>query len=177
MDRRRRVTAPQSLDIDGRSIVIREILDDDEVDVCAEIMSTSEPWITLGRTKEQATRILSDRDAQEVYVATHEGDVVGFVILVLKGAFVGYIRTVAVHPEWRSRGLGRRLIQFAEERSFRDSPNVFLCVSSFNPRARALYERLGYELVGELRDYIVRGKSELIMRKTLGPQSEFRRDG
>lgn len=170
------MSAPQTLDIDGRPVVIREILDDDEVDMCAEIMSASEPWSTLGRTKEKATRILSDRDAQEVYVATHGADVVGFVILVMKGAFIGYIRTVAVHADWRSRGLGRRLIGFAEERSFRESPNVFLCVSSFNPRARALYERLGYEVVGELNDYIIRGKSELIMRKTLGPYSEFRRD-
>lgn len=174
MDRGRRLTAPLAIDIDGRSVVIRELRDNDEVAACAEIMSTSEPWITLGRTKEQAARILSDRDAHEVYVAIHEDDVVGFVILVLKGAFVGYIRTVAVHSDWRSRGLGRRLIWFAEERSFRESPNVFLCVSSFNQRARALYERLGYEAVGELRDYIIRGHSELIMRKTLGPHSDFR---
>lgn len=170
------MTSPQALDVDGRSVVIRLIDSDDEVRACAEIMATSEPWVTLGRTREQAIRILSEREIQEVYVAVHEGTIIGFLILVLKGAFIGYIRTVAVHPDWRSRGLGRRLIWFAEERSFRDSPNVFLCVSSFNPRARALYERLGYEAVGELRDYIIRGSSELIMRKTLGPYSEFRRD-
>lgn len=170
------MTGPQTLDVDGRSVVIRLIDGDDEVRACAEIMATSEPWVTLGRTREQAIKILSEREIQEVYVAVHEGTIIGFLILVLKGAFIGYIRTVAVHPDWRSRGLGRRLIWFAEERSFRDSPNVFLCVSSFNPRARALYERLGYEAVGELRDYIIRGSSELIMRKTLGPYSEFRRD-
>lgn len=28
---------------------------------------------------------------------------------------------------------------------------------------------LGYETVGELRDYVVRGESELLMRKSLGP--------
>jgi ribosomal protein S18 acetylase RimI-like enzyme len=42
-------------------------------------------------------------------------------------------------------------------------------VSSFNPRARELYERLGYEFIGELKDYLVRGHSELLMRKTIGP--------
>jgi ribosomal protein S18 acetylase RimI-like enzyme len=125
---------------------------------------------------EQALAILRDRDVQEVYVVAHDEAVVGFIVLVLKGAFIGYIRTVAVHADWRSHGLGRRLVWFAEERIFRDSPNVFLCVSSFNPRARALYERLGYEPVGELRDYIVRGHSEWLMRKTLGPLAEFRRE-
>jgi ribosomal protein S18 acetylase RimI-like enzyme len=166
----------QTLDIDARQVVVRPLRGDDEVGQCAEIMVTSEPWITLGRTMEKATRILSDREAQEIYVAAHEGMIVGFVILVMKGAFVGYLRTVAVHADWRSRGLGRRLIWFAEQRIFRESPNVFLCVSSFNDRARALYERLGYEAVGELRDYIVRGHSELIMRKTLGPYAEFHRE-
>jgi len=66
-------------------------------------------------------------------------------------------------------------MRFAEERIFRESPNVFLCVSSFNPRAKALYERLGYEAVGELNDYIVRGHSEHIFRKTIGPIREFRK--
>src|SRR5919206_5822 len=120
--------------------------------------------------------VLDDGEIQEVYVAVRDGSVVGFVILVVKGAFVGYIRTIAVRADWRSRGLGRRLIWFAEERIFRDSPNVFICVSSFNERARALYERLGYELVGELRDYIVQGHSEWLLRKTLGPLAEFRRE-
>jgi ribosomal protein S18 acetylase RimI-like enzyme len=166
----------QPLDIDARSVTVRPIGGDDEIRVCAEIMTTSDPWVTLGRTMEQAVRILSEREIQETYVAVNDGAVVGFVILIVKGAFVGYIRTVAVHSDWRSRGLGRRLIWFAEERIFRDSPNVFLCVSSFNERARALYERLGYETVGELRDYIVRGHSEWLMRKTLGPFAEFQRE-
>ena len=73
------------------------------------------------------------------------------------------------------RGVGRRLLAFAEERIFRESPNVFLCVSSFNAGARRLYLRLGYELIGELKDYIVRGHSELLMRKTRGPLREFQR--
>jgi [ribosomal protein S18]-alanine N-acetyltransferase len=168
--------APQTLEIDARTVTVRPIGGDEEVRVCAEIMTTSDPWVTLGRTTEQAQRILGDREVQETYVAVHEGAVVGFVILIMKGAFVGYIRTIAVHADWRSRGLGRRLIWFAEERIFRDWPNVFLCVSSFNPRARALYERLGYETVGELPDYIVRGHSEWLMRKTLGPYAEFQRE-
>jgi ribosomal protein S18 acetylase RimI-like enzyme len=168
--------AAQTLDIDARRVIVRPIDGEEEARACAEIMVTSEPWITLGRTTDQALAILNDREVQEIYVAVHEGTAVGFVILVLKGAFIGYIRTVAVHADWRSLGLGRRLIWFAEQRIFRDSPNVFLCVSSFNPRARQLYERLGYETVGELHDYIVRDHSEWLMRKTLGPHADFRRE-
>ena len=48
-----------------------------------------------------------------------------------------------------------------------------MCVSSFNLGARRLYERLGYKVVGELSDYIVRGHSELLLRKTTGPLAGF----
>ncbi len=44
---------------------------------------------------------------------------------------------------------------------------MFLCVSSFNGRARALYERHGYRTVGELADYVVDGLSEILMVKRL----------
>ena len=137
-------------------------------------MSASEPWVTLGRTYESSFNLLSDPN-REVYVARVGEDLAGFIILLMQGAFVGYIQTICVAPEHRRRGLGRQLIAFAEERIFRDSPNVFLCVSSFNTEAHRLYVRLGYELVGELKDYIVRGYSELLLRKTRGPVREFRR--
>ena len=166
----------RTLALETHRVAIRPIGGDDEIRACAEIMATSDPWLTLGRGMDQSLAILRDRELHETYVAVCEEKVVGFVIVVMKGAFVGYIRTVAVHADWRSIGLGRRLIWFAEERIFRESPNVFMCVSSFNGRAKSLYERLGYETVGELRDYIVRGHSEWLLRKSLGPVAEFRRE-
>jgi len=141
---------------------------------CASVMSNSEPWITLGRTYEESLEILTD-PSREVYLARIEGELSGFIILNMKGAFVGYVQTICIGPDSRGKGLGSRLLRFAEERIFSESPNVFLCVSSFNPQARRLYERLGYETVGELKDYIVRGHSEILMRKTLGPLREFGR--
>jgi ribosomal protein S18 acetylase RimI-like enzyme len=48
-----------------------------------------------------------------------------------------------------------------------------MCVSSFNEGASRLYQRLGYHVVGELRDYLVRGHSEILLRKTIGPIGEF----
>ncbi|WP_413038764.1 GNAT family N-acetyltransferase [Roseofilum sp. SID3] len=49
------------------------------------------------------------------------------------------------------------MIDYAEKRIFQSTPNVFICVSSFNPGARKLYERLGYSVIGELHDYIISG--------------------
>jgi ribosomal protein S18 acetylase RimI-like enzyme len=63
------------------------------------------------------------------------------------------------------------MLSFAEERILATVPNVFLCVSSFNEGAKRLYRRLGYEVIGELRDYVVEGHSEILLRKTTGPLS------
>ena len=144
-----------------------------EARACAEMMATSDPWIFFGRTFEQCLARVNNPDG-EVWVAREHGVARGFVILLLHGAFVGYIQIVCVAADARGSGLGSKLVTFAEERIFRDFPNVFLCVSSINPRARQLYERLGYTLVGELDDYLVRGHSEFLMRKTVGPLAEFR---
>jgi ribosomal-protein-alanine N-acetyltransferase len=155
---------------------IRPLASPEEASACARMMSGSEPWITLERGYEDSLALLRDA-AREVYGAFEGDRVLGFVILNMSGAFVGYIQTICVGPEDRDRGIGTRLMRFAEERIFRESPNVFLCVSSFNSRAKALYERLGYELVGELKDYIVEGYSEYVFRKTIGPIREFRKKG
>lgn len=137
------------------------------------MMCSTDPWITLGRGYDECLTIVSDPTC-ETYVADDGGRLAGFVIINMNGPFIGYIRSICVAAGARGSGVGTQLVAFAEERIFRESPNVFLCVSSFNPRARALYERLGYETVGELRDYLVRGASEILMRKTRGPWKEFR---
>ena len=164
----------QRFDVDGEPMVVRHLESDDEVRACALIMASSEPWVTLRRDYGASLEILRD-PAREVYVAVRAGtsDVVGFLILIMRGAFVGYIQSIAVHERWRGRGLGSRLIAFAERRIFRESPNVFICASSFNERARALYDRLGYETVGELRDYVVRGHSEWLLRKSIAPLTDW----
>jgi [ribosomal protein S18]-alanine N-acetyltransferase len=106
-------------------------------------------------------------------VARDESGLAGFLILCMTGAFVGYIQTICIAPTRRGQGLGSRLVEFAEQRILQVSPNVFMCVSSFNLDAKRLYERLGYKVVGELTDYIVRGHSEFLLRKTLGPLTGF----
>ena len=106
---------------------------------------------------------------RETYVAVAEGEIAGFLILRMDGVFSGYMQTVGVAPEWRNRGIGSRLVGFAEERIFKDRPNVFMCVSSFNPDALRLYKKLGYEVIGEIEDFIVKGHSEVLLRKTIAP--------
>jgi ribosomal-protein-alanine N-acetyltransferase len=151
---------------------VHPLATDAEVKACAAIMSSSEPWVTLKRGYETSLRLLRD-PSRERYVARVEERLAGILVLNLQGAFVGYLQTICIAPEFRGRGLGSALIAFAEERIFREHPNVFLCVSSFNHSARRLYERLGYSVVGELTNYLVPGQSEILLRKSQGPIDSF----
>jgi [ribosomal protein S18]-alanine N-acetyltransferase len=157
-----------------RAVEIRELQGTQEAERCAQVMCTSEPWVTLRRSYDDSYKMLTDA-SREIYLVVIQGQIGGFVILNMKGAFVGYIQTLCVFPERRNAGIGTRLIDFAEERIFRDSPNVFMCVSSFNQKAQRLYERLGYRVVGELKDYVVPGHSEILLRKTIAPLTEYKK--
>jgi ribosomal protein S18 acetylase RimI-like enzyme len=145
-------------------LAIRPLGTRQEAEACARMMAGTEPWITLRRDYAACLGVTLD-ETRERYVCYRGQQLAGFVILNLKGAFVGYIQTLCAAPEFRGTGVGTALVAFAEERIFREFGNAFICVSDFNRRARHLYERLGYRLVGELTDFVVAGHSELLFRK------------
>ena len=154
------------------SIDIRLVASTEEREWCAQLMATSEPWVTLRRDLDSCRHLFRDA-SRETYLAEVDQAPVGFLILTLAGPFSGYIQSICVAPNCRGAGIGSALLHFGEQRIFRESPNVFLCVSSFNPRARRLYERSGYQFVGELSDYLVAGHAELLFRKSRGPWRDF----
>ncbi|WP_240929848.1 GNAT family N-acetyltransferase [Streptomyces coryli] len=64
-------------------------------------------------------------------------------------ADAGTLWQLSVHPALRSCGLGTLLVQALEDRArARGRGWAVLGVEDTNPRARALYERLGYEPYG-----------------------------
>lgn len=141
---------------------------DDEVAQCARMMATSEPWITLGRTVDALIPVLDDRD-RELHVVRDAQGIAGFALLDLRGLLNGYVQTLCVREDRRGGGLGGALLTAVECRIFDQSPNVFLCVSSFNTGAQKFYARLGYERIGTLRDLVITGSDEILLRKTLRP--------
>ncbi|MGH3628678.1 MAG: GNAT family N-acetyltransferase [Sciscionella sp.] len=80
-------------------------------------------------------------------VSLHNGAVVAKgAIIYDERPGVGIIGSLVVRPELRSLGIGSFLIQASEERiRARGIDVAVLDVEESNPRARLLYERLGYE--------------------------------
>jgi [ribosomal protein S18]-alanine N-acetyltransferase len=135
----------------------------------AALMAGSEPWITLGRDLDACHRAFHRPDSL-VFIALTGDEPCGFTILQRRGvADSPYIKSVGVAERFRGRGVGTRLVQFGEDFFRQESRHIFVCVSSFNSRARLLYERLGYAYVAELKDFVIAGASEILLHKPIRP--------
>lgn len=137
------------------------------------MMSETDPWITLGMSYDQCL-VAFEGSCKEIYVIRYREEIAGFVILQVCGTFSGYIQTICIHENYRGKGFGTKLLKFCEERVLKFSPNLFICVSSFNRDAFRLYYRFGFRLVGELDNFVKEGFTELLLRKTVGPRVGYR---
>ena len=168
-------------------ITIREAGEGDR-EWAARLMAGSEPWVTLRRGYDAC--LASCRDLQDdLHIAETRGERCGFVLVRPRGiAGAPYIVSIAVAETFRSQGIGRVLISFVADRYAPRARHLFLCVSSFNHRAKAMYEREGFVQVGELPDFCIDGASEVLMcrdlmlarpfdlgRQVFGPGDEVRR--
>jgi len=149
--------------------IFKKTDDCDDFKVCARMMSETDPWITLGMDYEQCLGAF-EGPFREVHIVTDSGTIAGFAVLQLYGSFSGYIQTICVCEGHRGLGVGTSLLRYCEEMILKISPNVFICVSSFNTRAKKLYIDFGFKPVGELDNFVKEGFSELLLRKTVGPR-------
>lgn len=147
--------------------------DTQNIAVCAMMMAKSNPWITLGIDYDQCLKAF-EGPVREIWAIEIDREIAGFVILQMGGTFKGYIQTVCVDVAYRGRGIGKKLLQFCEEWILKISPNIFICVSSFNHGAIRLYKEFGFKLVGELDNFVQDGFTELLFRKTFGPMVGYK---
>lgn len=154
-------------------VTIRPLREAD-VAACASIVLAVPLWRPYGVATDDAARaVFADVLAGMCLglVAEDAGRIVGYVLFALRGTFFhsGYVRSVAVAPDAQHQGVGGRLMDAAEAAILGHGPNVFLLVSSWNTGAQRFYERRGYRRIGEIPDYVGRGITEVVYRKTLGP--------
>jgi [ribosomal protein S18]-alanine N-acetyltransferase len=140
---------------------------DNDKQWAAELMASTDPWVTLGRTLEQCNMVTLDT-TNHVFIAWKENERAGMIILQDKGvAGSPYIKSIAIDATYRNRGIGKLLLQFAEDHYLSSSRHLFLCVSSFNTSAQKFYKLNGWETIGEFKDYVLEGFSEILMYKRL----------
>jgi ribosomal protein S18 acetylase RimI-like enzyme len=80
----------------------------------------------------------------------------------------GYVVTLDVAPEWRRRGLARRLMAEVESRLLAvDAVEMELHVFNGNTSAIHFYESIGYSQMGAAENFYAQGLHALVYRKKL----------
>ena len=94
----------------------------------------------------------------------------GFALAYSRPRDLAHVVTLDVHQTFRRRGLGRRLIESALERSAADgAQRVSLEVDVRNSGAIAFYSKLGFQESGRIRSYYGPGLDAFEMVRALRP--------
>jgi ribosomal-protein-alanine N-acetyltransferase len=100
-------------------------------------------------------------------VAVRDREVVGYVVADVTpnyGRDIGHVKDLAVRPDARGVGLGRRLLSQAIRRMATDGAAlVKLEVRASNDPALALYRDEGFELLRRVPGYYEDGETALVM--------------
>ncbi|MCD6107697.1 MAG: ribosomal protein S18-alanine N-acetyltransferase [Caldisericaceae bacterium] len=105
------------------------------------------------------------------YVAKFLNKIIGFFGVWIEPEKL-HIINIAVHPDYRRRGVGRKMIEFVIKLAKKkQKKEVYLEVRETNIAGQELYKQLGFEFNGIIFDYYSDGESGLIMRKVLNDHS------
>ncbi|MBQ8790066.1 MAG: GNAT family N-acetyltransferase [Ruminiclostridium sp.] len=136
---------------------------------CTEILQNSELGNAYFSDEQKAKAMLQYAlEKKELYIALNEqGECVGFIYCMQNGVFGSYpyLHIISVKEDCRGNGIGSLLMSYFEEKY--PSDKYFLTVDDFNINAKKLYERLGYQCVGQLPDFYKKGVDCYLMMKRL----------
>ncbi len=111
----------------------------------------------LGECRPGAPRFLIECDGERA-------GAVGIEAPWLHGA---YLRFLGLVPDFQNTGIGVAVMTWFEREASGSTGNLWVCVSAFNHRAAAFYERQGYVQVAVFDDLIVEGEDEILLRKRI----------
>lgn len=148
----------------GSSSTWRRLPDDLEID--ANVTAADEAVVARGLLAFNEVR-LGPADDQPVkfVVRDEDGNIVGGILGHTRWRWM-YIAKLWVDESLRGQGVGRRLMQAAEELA-RSRGCTDASLDTFDFQARPFYEKLGYELFGTLEGFPPESR-QYYLRKSLG---------
>ncbi len=128
-----------------------------------EAILDSEPWKTLFSGKRKSVYRL--KPGEKLFLAKVKQKTAG--LLVWHPNFLGgsYLKLLSVHPKYRNKKIGQKLMTQFEKAAYQECQSIFLCVSSFNKSAQKFYAKMGYQKIGVLKQLIHPKYDEILMRK------------
>lgn len=121
------------------------------------------------RISRRSFRQLIERETARMLIADIGGAVAGYCLLLFrKGSGVARLYSIAAAPDHAGSGVGRRLLEAAEEAAFdHERLLIRLEVREDNARAISVYERSGYRRIGREAGYYEDGQAALRYEKVL----------
>jgi ribosomal protein S18 acetylase RimI-like enzyme len=108
---------------------------------------------TWGWDDEQQSRLfIGNFDPARFEIVQLDGADAGMLAVEETDAEI-WLGTIEIHPRFQSRGLGTELVRSLLHRAAATGKPVTLRVLHTNPRARALYERLGFQSFREIKTH------------------------
>ena len=153
-----KLPAHESTESTEESIMVRNASMDDLIPA----MQLEETCFDAYCLSKRQLRYLQRSPNAVFQVAEANGTIVGEGIALVrhhKRSVSGRLYSLAVHPDYRARGIGNRLLQKTlAELVARGAKRVFLEVEQANKAALNLYERHGFRSIGTLPDYYGPGR-------------------
>jgi ribosomal-protein-alanine N-acetyltransferase len=160
------------------TLTIRRMTEEDVASAAViDRLSFSLPWSEYSFRHEVTGNENARAWVAEVHTNPGYREIIGVVVvwLVLDEAHVG---TIAIHPDHRRGGVGRRLMNHAlAEAANEGSSLVYLEVRRSNLPAIHMYQQMGFQTVGERKKYYQdNGEDALLMTlpdlKSVVPNNE-----
>lgn len=141
----------------------------DDLDALLEI---EERCFSTDRMSRRSFARFVDSPGDALWVLTEDGSVAGyFLMLFHRATLLARLYSIAVHPNARGRGFGRRLLDRALDIAReRQRHHVRLEVREDDGRTIAMYEAAGFQHTGRVADYYEDGTSALRMERAVRPQ-------
>ena len=152
---------------------IEKLVENEALLACARMMAASPPWNVLFFSEDQCLKDLQHERLNVWGALNPSNEILGFLAAKPDGiGFEPLIEYLCVREDSRGTGVGTELIKYFESVLFPEADNLYLFVSDINPRAMALYTRLGYVQVGALPNFNLVGQTEFLHRKTRRPKQQ-----
>ncbi len=127
------------------------------------------PWSVIGWPAGRLTAgLMREEPCLRRFEVVVEGELAGIASIQAPFLHGPYLQLLAILPEFQGRRLGSAVLEWMEREARRqEARQLWLCVSTHNARARALYERFGFEEAALLDKLATAASDEVLMRKRL----------
>jgi ribosomal protein S18 acetylase RimI-like enzyme len=141
-----------------------------EADVLGQAFAAVDPWAAYGIPPGRLAAFFATEEQGCVRRAIRlDGELAGAVVVRFPWLHGPYLQFLGLLTGFQRQGMGAAVLAWIAREAPPGTRNLWLCVSAVNTRARAFYERHGYELAAELPALAADHMAELLLRRRLTP--------